>query len=212
MLVCSGWCWWCCCCSCCCCSCCCCCCCWLKCGGRSWALKLGMLIRDTSGRSGAGGVAYQTEADFFMTWAGRPSCGCCCGCVFSSCCRRPCVTPPKLRMMDGSDVDDPDHGPPRPSDGLSGCSPRRNSSMSARNVLGRSGSSNGYDGDDGDADVAVAVAAAIGSGPAAVGGADRFSRRFHTSFMAHCRFSLFTNDSGLAVVPIGELKENPNVS
>jgi len=76
--------------------------------------------------------------------------------------------------------------------------------MSARRVLRRSGSSNGYDADDGDVVIAACCTFAGGGDGELVD--DRFSRRAHTSFMAHFRFCLLTNDpSPAAVVPMGEL-------
>lgn len=191
----SGWCW-----------------CW-----RSWGrdLRLGMLIRDTSiGLSGAGGMSYQTDADFFIAFV----CSCCCGCggAFSSC-RRASVASvheaAQPRTTAGRDVDDEDHWPsPPPLDGPWACSPQRNLSMSARNVFRRSGSSNGYVGGGGCGDdEELESATAVGScWPLAAGvvGGECFTRNVHTSFMAHCRFCLFTKDSGLAVMPIGELSND----
>lgn len=162
-------------------------CCWRSCG--RCVLRLGMLNRVTSGLSGAGGVAYHTDADFFISslqgecWR----CGCWWG-SFNSwprvCATEPAhdVAPPAI----GKEAEDDDHWPD-----WYWCSPRRNSSMSARNVLWRSGSLNGNDD-------ACSKGDRVGDGGC-------FSRRLHTSFMAHCRFCLLTKDSGLAVVPIGEL-------
>lgn len=158
-----------------------------------------MLMRDTSGLSGAGGAAYQTDADFFI--APPPAVAASlrrCGGAFSSCLRAiaaPAHDVAQLRTAAGNDADDVD----QTFASVAQDSPRRNSSMSARNVLGRSGNWNGNDvvGDD--------------VGDAGDPGMDdddgvRFTRSVHTSFMAHCRFCLLTNESGLAVVPIGELR------
>lgn len=77
--------------------------------------------------------------------------------------------------------------------------------MSARRVLRRSGSSNGYDPDDGDAACTFTAAVAAGAD-------DPFSRRAHTSFMAHFRFCLLTKDPNPAVVPICELWKIQNIA
>lgn len=154
-----------------------------------------MLIRVTSGLSGAGGVAYQTDADFLMA---DGSGGRCCsggGGALSSCPRTGAGT-----AHDGASAPGP----------RSWRSPRRNSSMSARRVLRRSGSSNGYevDGGDGGNDTGATTAASVVANSKFAAAEDRFSRSVHTSFMAHCRFCLLTKDPDPAVVPIGELRKN----
>lgn len=154
--------------------------------------RLGMLIRVTNGLSGAGGAAYQTDADFFMAGCCGPRCG---GSGAFSSCPRACAA-----------AAHDEASPPGPR--WSWCSPRRNSSMSARRVLRRSGSSNGYDADDGDVVIAACCTFTGGGGELVD---ERFSRRAHTSFMAHFRFCLLTNDPSPAVVPMGELWKIQNI-
>lgn len=157
-----------------------------------------MLIRVTRRglSSDIGGVTCHMDEDFFVVTADEATpCNGCCVFFKNNCPRPPCPPPPA--MAAGDHILSATSPLPVTSSDRCWRSSRRNSSMSVFNVLRRTGSSNGYE-----SRVWNESSAADDDGFSV-----RFSRRVHTSFMAHCRFCLSMNDSCLAEVPICELRK-----